>query len=391
MNSKSQKTPIFNSDKELANFLLNNVADSLKQSIRAVVKIMIKEEMDNLRQEVNEKLSFNGYYSRNMISPLGKIENIPIARFREKGMTDLPLDSLKIFEQEKERFINMAIDMHRLGVSDRKVDKICQEHFGIKFSKNRVSAIHRELAETESFQINQLPLSDDFVYFYADGLWANAKSFGLKNSNKIVLLCILGVKADGTRQIIAFLVADSESYETWHELILNVKERGLKGANLKLTIVDDNGGLIKALKHLFPQVPRQVCVAHKERNVISKAKHKNKKAIAEDLKKIYCQKTKDEAIRQMQAVAKKWYLIEPQSIESLRFDFESTLTYLNYPESDWHKIRTTNLLEREFREVRRRIKVFDNSFNDRPSANRYANSIFTYLNDNYPAHLHTKS
>lgn len=67
-------------------------------------------------------------------------------------------------------------------------------------------------------------------------------------------------------------------------------------------------------------------------------------------------------------------------------------TYLRFPKDLWSKIRTTNILEREFREVRRRMKVFDNTFQNEESANRYANTIFTNLNNNYPlkSTLHTK-
>lgn len=391
MSSKPQKTPIFNSEKELANFLLSNVTDSLKQSIRVIVKIMIKEEMDNLRKEVDEHLSFNGYYGRHMTSPLGKIENIPIARFREKGNSDMSLRSIDVFEEQKDKFMELAVEMHRLGISTRKIGILCEKVLGVKISKNKVSHIHRKLAEEESFQINNIPLDDDFEYLYVDGIWAKAKSFGLKDNNKVVLLCVLGVKSNGDRKIIAFKIADVEDYESWNDMLLEVKERGLHGKNLKLIISDDNGGLMKAIKHLFPKTSIQTCMTHKMRNVISKAKRKNKSELAEDLKTIYLQQTKEEALKTMKQVARKWYLKEPKSVESLRFNFDKTLTYLNFPQNIWKQIRTTNMLEREFREVRRRIKVFDNSFNDRDSLHRYGNSIFSYLNNNYPAHLHTKA
>lgn len=389
MNNKPQKAPIFNSDKELADFLMSNFTDSLKQAIKVTVSTMVKQEMEQLRKEVNEKLSFNGYYQRNMISGLGKIENIDIPRFREKSISDLPVESLKVFETEKDKFLNLVAEMHRLGISQRKVKKICETCFNIPISKNRVGLVHQELAEQESFKINSQTINEEFEYLLFDGIWVKVKTFGLSNSNKTVLLCALGITKEGKRRIIGFQSSDKEDFDNWSAFIESLKERGLDGKYLKLAITDDNGGLVKALNHLFPKVSLQVCVAHKMRNVISAARHKNKRGVAEDLKPVYQAKTKEEAVIKMKTFAKKWYVAEPKAVESLRFDFEKTLTYLSFPQDIWKKIRTTNILEREFREVRRRIKVFDNSFNSEESLNTYGNSIFNYLNNNYPTKAFT--
>lgn len=387
MSSIKQKYPIFNSDKELSDFLLNNVTDSLKQSIKVTVSIMVKAEMENLRKEVKEHLSFNGYYDRNMLSTLGKIEGIQIPRWRETPPIGQNLKSFSVFDQQKQQFEQLVAEMHRLGVSTRKVDKICRSVFGVKVSKNQVGLIHKELAEQESLQINSQPITEKFEYILWDGIWVKAKSFGLKANNKTVLLCALGITAEGKRQIIGFAPADNEGYEPWHELILSLKRRGLQATGLKLNITDDTGGLQSALEHLFPNVPVQGCIVHKMRNALVKTKHKNKEAVGADLSNIYAAETKGEALDRFKAFAKKWYVAEPAAVESLRFNFERTLTYYDFPKELWRKIRTNNILEREFREVRRRIKVFDSSFNSTDSLTRYGNSIFNYLNNYYPAAL----
>jgi len=384
---KARKYPVFNSDQELSDFLLSNLTDSLKQSIKLTVGIMVKAEMENLRKEVNEKLSFNGYYERNMTSSLGKIQGIGIPRFREQPVSGLGLRSLTVFDQEKDRFLHLVAEMHRLGVSTRKVDQICRNVFGMKFSKDRASAIHKELCDQEALAINSQELTDEFAYLLLDGLWVKAKSFGLKQDNKTVLLCALGITPDGQRKVIGFQPADREDFASWGAFLQSLKQRGLAGGKLKLCIADDNGGLAKALNRLFPSVPAQICIVHKLRNVIGRAKHKHKTAVAGDAKVIYQAETKELAVARMQSFAKKWYVAEPVAVESLRFNFAGTLTYFQFPKEIWKQIRTTNILEREFREVRRRIRVFDSSFNDTGSLTRYGNSIFSYLNNHYPAAL----
>ncbi len=391
MSNKSQKTPVFNSDKELADFLLSNLSDSLKQAIRITVKIMIKQEMEDFRKGFDEKLSFNGYYQRNMTSPIGSVSDINIARFRERPIEELALKSLSVFDQEKERFFQLVAEMHRLGISQRKIKNLCHNCLGIKISANKVGLVHKELAEQESLQINSQPIANDFEYLLLDGVWVKCKNWGLKTDNKMVLLCALGIRPDGTRKIIGFTMAEQEDFNSWDRFIVQMKERGLSGDNLKLIIADDNGGLRNSLNHLFSNIKRQICVTHKMRNVINKTRHKNKKAVISDLQTIYNSETPEEALKHFKQFAKTWYVAEPQAVESLRFNFEETITYLSFSKDLWKKIRTSNILEREFREVRRRIKVFDNSFNNEKSLMNYGNTIFDYLNNHYPASLHTKS
>lgn len=391
MSTTAKKLPLFNSDKDLSQYLEQNLTETLKQAIRVTVKMMIKEEMSQLRDAVDQKLSFNGSYDRHLLSPMGKIPNIPVPRFREVPHEQLNLHSTDVFEQEKDRLYRLIAEMHRVGVSHRKVTYLAKTCFGITLSANKSSEIHRELAEQESFQINQQPLTDEFEYLLLDGVWVTCKAFGLRERNKASLLCALGIRANGTRTMIGFTVAFAEDTDSWTAFITQLKQRGVTGKQLKLIMCDDNGGLANALDQIYPTIPKQLCITHKMRNVMSKTSHKHKQLVADDLKILYQATTKDEAMQRVEVFAKHWYVKEEAAVKSLAFNFELTLTYLNFPQDQWSKLRTTNILEREFREVRRRIQVFDHSFNDTKSLTNYANSLFDYLNTNYPSRLHTKA
>ncbi len=241
---------------------------------------MVKQEMEIFRQEFQKEfdkiLQFNGYYQRNMLSTLGRINEIDIPRFRENP-NDLSLNSLNVFDSERDNFIKLIQNMHLLGISTRKINKLCQLCFGTRFSKNKVSKVYQELAKKEEVNINSQLLSDDFEYLLLDGLWEKTKNFGFKENNKSVLLCALGIKKNRERKIIGFKLAWHEDYENWHNLLLNLKQRGLLGKNLKLVISDDNFAIIKAVNHLYPEKKIQICIAHKMRNVIAKTSGKNKK------------------------------------------------------------------------------------------------------------------
>lgn len=375
-------------------YLEHNLTESIKQLIKVSITTLIKEEMKAYKKEMNDligSLSFNGYYDRHLQSTFGEVRNIPVPRFRDNPQGYTP-ESLGVFEGKKQELERLIGQMHLQGISQRKVEKLVKKAYGITISKDRVGTIHRKLAEAEEAQINSQPITDEYEYIMLDGIWGKAKGYGW-DSNKAVILCVLGIKADGDRRILGFRVARSESYKEWHQLILELKERGLTAKGLKLAITDDTDGLTSALEHLLPTVPIQHCMVHKMRNVIGKTSHKHKKEMGADLKAIYKEKDKKAAAIKAKKVVKKWYLKEPKAMNSLKHHFSYTLAYMDFPKEIHKKIRTTNMLERTFREVRRRIKVFDSSFNDTQSMGRYANSIINYLNQTYPAvknpNLHT--
>lgn len=386
--SKPQKTPVFNTDEELQKFLTQSFTESLKQAIKVTVSIMIKQEMEELRKNVEQELRFNGSYGRNLVTTYGAIKDVPVPRFRELSQGSIPLKTMGIFNEEKDKFIHLVSEMHELGISTRKIEQLSKTVFGVTMPKNRVSRIHRELAEQEELQINSQQLADEFEYIILDGIWAHCKTFGLNHEKKLTLLCALGITRAGKRKIIGFRTAESEDTDNWGVLLANLKERGLTGKTLALAIADDSGGLAAALSQYYPHVKTQICIVHKMRNVMAATKHAHKEAVTRDLKYIYAAKTKDEATERMKAFAKHWYIHEQKAVESLRFHFEKTITYLEFPEEQWKQIRTSNILEREFREVRRRIGVFDDSFNSDKSLQNYGNTIFNYLNANYPRHQH---
>lgn len=381
--SKPAKLPIFGDDRELTQFLEHNLHDSLKQLIRVSVTSLVRAELETLRQELPWRPAFNGYYHRQLTSPYGRIEDVPIPRFRDGFGPDTTPQTLGVFETEQERFCKIVEQMHLLGISQRNVKKLAQMCFGVTISTKRVGAIHKALADSEEAQINTKPLADEYEYLVVDGIWVTVKGYGWE-SDKAVLLCALGIRPDGSRQILGFRVGRQEDEASWKALLTELKSRGLTGKQLQLVIADDGAGLHAALPHVYPAVPVQLCIAHKMRNVLAKTPAKHKRAMADDLKHIFAATTTAEATERAKAVVKKWYATQPRAMESLRFHVDKCFTYLDFPPEQWSKIRTSNVLEREFREVRRRLNVMDSSFHDQASAERYATTIFNNLNSTYP-------
>ena len=378
-----KKLPVFEDEKDLLTFLERSLTDNLKQFIKVSITSLVKAEMEQIREDLNTSSQFNGYYNRQLVSPFGKIEDIPIPRFRD-GFQDNQPTVLSSFDDEKDRTWQLITDMHLLGISQRKVKQLANKHLGLNISTTAVKEAMHNLVMDESAQINNKILSDDYEYLFMDGIWEKIKGGGWDNT-KAVVLCVLGMKTDGSRDLIGFSLARAEDENSWVELLADIKRRGLSGNSLSLITMDDSAGAKAAIDKIYPKVPIQNCLIHKLRSVMCKTSYSNRASVTEDLKTITNASSPDEATAAAKAIVKKWYVREEKAMNSLKHNFEYCLTYFQFPKSDWHKIRTTNVIEREFREVRRRTKVNDHSFNDFNSARRYHEGIFQYLNANYPA------
>ena len=158
--TKIKRLEIFSEEKELTKFLETNFTESLKQMIKVTVKTMVKTEMELLRKELDKKPYFNGYYDRNMISSFGKVEDIPIPRFRQQ-VSGMDLKTIGVFTEEQQKFMRLIEQMHLLGINQRKIKHLSRICFGIPISADRVGVIYKELAEKEEININHQILDDD--------------------------------------------------------------------------------------------------------------------------------------------------------------------------------------------------------------------------------------
>lgn len=387
---KKEKHFNFNSNKELSDYLLNSIGGSLKQAIKVTVEMLLKVEMETLRKDLEqkfeerEKLYFNGYYGRDLVSSVGKIENIEVPRFRG-GNEGVNIQGLELFDAEKKRFFELICEMHQRGVSQGKIKSLCKEYFGHKISKNKIGKVYAELIAKEAYQINQQLLGDEFIFLYIDGIWEKVHAYRMDGeTNKMVTLCVLGIRKDGSRKILGFELAKHEDCESWLKLLESVKSRGLLGQNLQIIVSDGNEGGLNALEQIYPGKKIQLCLSHKARNVITKALPKYKKEIGSDFAKIYRSNSFEEAKEHCQEFEKKWLVRAEKSVNSLKHRFSQYFTFFEFDPAIWKIIRTTNPLERAFREVRRRTRVFDNYYKSPKSSEKYHNAIFTYLNNNYP-------
>jgi len=196
------------------------------------------------------------------------------------------------------------------------------------------------------------------------------------------VLVAYGITVSGKREIIDFMVTSAESEVKWEGFLSRLYERGLKGEILSLIVTDGNKGLHNAIDRVYPQVRRQRCWAHKLRNVSNRLPKAQRDACIREARPIYDAHNRKEAVARYRQWAAKWKRTAPEAVQCLRDDLEELLQVYTCPKEIRIKLRTTNVIERVFREIRRRTRPMS-CFNNTDSIERIVYAVLNHQNDKW--------
>ena len=191
----------------------------------------------------------------------------------------------------------------------------------------------------------------DYVYLWVDGIHLKVRL----EQDKVCLLVMIGVRADGTKELVALADGFRESSESWADLLRDCKRRGMRAP--VLAVGDGALGFWKALRDVFPDTREQRCWWHKIGNVLAalpKSAHPGaKKALAE----IYNAEDRDHAVAAAKAFAAAYGAKWPKAAAKITDDLDVLLAFYAYPAEHWIHLRTTNPIESTFATVRLRQRV----------------------------------
>jgi len=319
----------------------------------------------------------NGFYERKLTTRLGVVE-LKVPRTR---CGNFQTQVLKRY-QRREPVIDQALkEVFLLGVSTRQSGRALATLVEDAVSAATVSAVAKSLDASVN-QFHRRRLMDEYRYLVLDGVSVRIRLVG-KVQRRLVL-CAYGVSRQGQRQLIDFQVVKAEGEDTWYGFLWNLWSRGLHGEFLELIATDGQPGLIRALGRLWSAVPHQRCWAHKLRNLENKLKA-SQRACLEEAKLIYQAANRTEAITAFRQWKRRWQRLAPKAVACLEEDLEELLAFFNCPKAHWKRLRTTNVIERLFVEVRRRIRTMC-AFTTRSSCERILFSVFDRMNQHWTRH-----
>jgi transposase-like protein len=338
--------------------------EQVRMAVRLTLITILEAEVSALigalpYERTTERRDYrNGHYTRDLDTTVGLIEDLSVPRTRKGHQT-------QVFEKYQRRRVeldNAIGDMFIGGVSTRKVGEVVESLTGSKPSASTVSRVFHTLeGEFEAWKTR--PLEERYEYAFADGTYFTVIYDG--EGLKMPILAVIGITTTGQREVLGFTIGDRENQQAWEDLFDDLKTRGVKEVGLWIT--DGNQAMINALEAKFPDSPRQRCVKHKMDNVLSYVPKKQRDPVRAELRAIFYQKDREAAEQEIAAFCEKFESIYPTAVACLNRDLDACLTFYAFPKVHWKTIRTTNVIERLYNEVKRRTKKMAAAFRNEDS------------------------
>jgi len=339
---------------DLVELLAESGFDGMAQAIEILLNEAMKlERSDVLRaapyQRTDARRGYaNGYKPKTVRSRLGSLElQVPQAR----GIEFYP-STLERGERS-ERALKLAVaEMYVQGVSTRKVAAITQELCGLDISSSQVSraaaALDEELDAWRNRPLGEMP------YLILDARYEKVRCTGSVIS--CAVLVAIGITPEGKRSVIGVSVSLTEAEVHWRDFLASLQNRGLHG--VQLIVSDNHAGIKAARKARFSGVPWQRCQFHLQQNAMQYVpKIALRKAVAADLRAAFDAPDRNEAQRQLDIAVKKYAKSAPKLSAWIETNIPEGLTVFRLPAAHRRRLRTTNMLERVNKEIKRRTRV----------------------------------
>ena len=344
---------------------------ALEEIIEDQMAVTVDRYLDQLEAE-DAADRRNGYYRRHLLTELGDIE-LEVPRTRRYSPTEV----IRAYARRTREIDRVILAGFVLGLSTRKVGETLLALLGRSVSAATVSQVAKTLdAAVAAF--HRRPLQNRYKVLMLDGV-VLARKTGAGALRRPVLVA-LGLRPDGKKEVIDFRLAASESAAEWEKFLADLYRRGLIGEGLDMICVDGGAGLLAALPSIFHGIPVQRCWAHKIRNVLDKVRKADQPKVKRALHKIMNAANAPAARSAARRFAQRFQERYPAAVACLRNDLDELLTCFRYKtEAQRRAVRTTNAVERRFREVKRRTRPMG-TFQDKTSMDRILFAIFTHEN-----------
>jgi len=333
-----------------------DVEARVREGVKAVLEEVLEEEMSEHLEAGYRELTptrrgeRNGHYTRNLLTPAGKIERLEVPRDREGEFVTEVFERYKRMTGDVEEAV---LEMYLSGISVRKIAGVTEALSRVRVGKDAVSRIARRLEEQQKEWRERSLEEKEYPYLYLDATYLKAR-WGARVRSMALLVCV-GVDEEGFREVLAVEVAGSEKGAAYASLLRGLIDRSLSG--VRLVISDDHEGIKAAVASELPGTEWQRCAVHFQRNVLSHVPASSISEVAEDLKAIFKvrrEMTAEALVKEFVSLHQKSY---PKAVAVFEGGIADALSYLSFPGSHHARIRSTNMLERLFKEVKRRTRV----------------------------------
>ena len=342
----------------LTTYLIEALAQ--KQDMKEVFRLHLEHAINQLLKheltcfldyEPYERKGFhsgnsrNGYYDRSFKTEYGEL-NLRIPRDRNGEFEQRTITPYKRSNDTLEQFV---IHMYQKGITTSEITELIEKMYGHHYSKQTISNLSQLVAEDVK-AFHERKLENRYVCIYLDATYIPIRR---QTVEKEAVYIAVGITEDGTKEVLDFTIAPTESAHVWEELVYGFKQHGVE--HILLFISDGLTGMTDALHRVYPKAKHQIYLVHVSRQISSKVRVKDHKEILHDFKAVY-QSDNDklacEALATFKLNLEKTY---PRVIENI-VNNQPLLVFYDFPSSIRRSIYSTNLIEGFNKDVKRHVK-----------------------------------
>ncbi|EAG2845718.1 IS256 family transposase [Listeria monocytogenes] len=327
------------------------------------------------RTGFNSGNSRNGSYSRSIKTEYGELTlEIPRDRNGEFKQQTLPA-----YKRTNDTLETTIIHLFEKGVTMSEIADLIEKMYGHHYTPQTMSNMTKVLTEeVNAFKVRTL--NDKYVAIFMDATYILLKR---QTVSKEAVYIVIGIRLDGTKEVLGFSIAPTESSYVWKEILQDLKDRGLE--EVLLVVTDGLSGINDSIHSIYSNAQFQQCCVHISRNITHKVRVSDRQEVCNDFKLVYQAASKVEAMNQISFMIDKWKKQYPRVVKLLMNP--AILTFYSFPPSIRRTIYSTNLIEGFNKQLKKYTKRKE-QFPNEESLERFLVSQFNNYNQKFLCRIH---
>ncbi|WP_275401291.1 IS256 family transposase, partial [Enterococcus faecium] len=327
------------------------------------------------RAGFNSGNSRNGNYSRSFRTEYGEL-NLVIPRDRNGKFSQQTLPAYKRTNDSLETTI---IQLFQKGITMSEISELIEKMYGHHYTPQTISNMTKIVSE-DIIAFKERSLESRYSVIFMDATHIPLKR---QTVSKEAVYIVIGIRLDGTKEVLGFSLAPTESAYVWKEILQDLKDRGLK--EVLLVVTDGLSGINDSIHSVYPNAQFQQCCVHISRNIAHKVRVSDRQEICSDFKLVYQASSKEEANNQIRFMIDKWKKQYPRVVKLLMNP--AILTFYNFSPSIRRTIYSTNLIEGFNKQLKKYTKRKE-QFPNEESLERFLVSQFNNYNQKFLCRVH---
>ncbi|MGV0030600.1 IS256 family transposase [Latilactobacillus curvatus] len=325
---------------------------------------------------INTGNNRNGSYERSFDTKYGQL-NLTIPRDRNVRFEN---HTLPAYGRHSDNLETTVIQLYTKGITTAEIAELIEKMYGAHYSKATVSNMTKAVNEqVQAFQ--QRRLASQYAAIFLDATYLPLKRDTVQ---KEAVHIAIGIRPDGTKEVLNYQVAPTESTGIWTELLGTLIKQGVK--DVLLFVADGLVGLDENLNRHFPKAKRQRCLVHVGRNLMNKVRVKDRKAVISDFKQVHRAANREAAELKLNEFANNWHQTYPKLIKDL-LKMPNLLTFMDFSPAIRQSLYSTNLIE-NFNKHLKRTTHHKEQFPTEDSLDRFLVSQFNVYNEKSLKRIH---